>query len=254
MRRWILVVALMALVVAACSSDSGSTTDTGPVEGVDRCEELDPLVLDFLRGGLTVDASLPWGFSVKSGDYEDVWIVTAAVEADVLDEAAYGTQRTGGRKAKVFLGVLLIIGIVAFMFYLDRPGRLYIDTVPKDAKIRLKSPAPEFSQGMELKQGRYQVEVSAPGYLTKTTWIRVKADGNWRQIRLSPKPVEIPSIQATVTRVKLFAAEGTIPEVKDRVYGTKFKSPKKFRGRKVLKRRVSQSRFTELIKLQLLPP
>jgi hypothetical protein len=91
MRRWILVVALMALVVAACSSDSGSTTDTGPVEGVDRCEELDPLVLDFLRSGLTVDASLPWGFSVKSGDYEDVWIVTAAVEADVLDEAAYGT-------------------------------------------------------------------------------------------------------------------------------------------------------------------
>ena len=96
MRRWILVPALFALIVAACSSgdssDGGdSTTDTGPVESVDRCEELDPLVLDFLRSGLTVDATLPWGFSVKSGDYQDVWIVTAAVEADVLDEAAYGT-------------------------------------------------------------------------------------------------------------------------------------------------------------------
>ena len=96
MRRWILLVALLALMGAACSSDSSSdggesTTDTGPVESVERCEELDPLVLDFLRSGLTVEASLPWGFSVKSGDYDDVWIVTAAVEADVLAEAAYGT-------------------------------------------------------------------------------------------------------------------------------------------------------------------
>lgn len=92
MRRLVLIFALVALITAACSSgDSGTPPDTGLPDNPDRCEELDPLVLDHLRSGLTVEASLPWGFSVKSTDYDDVWIVTAAVDGDVLAEKAFGT-------------------------------------------------------------------------------------------------------------------------------------------------------------------
>jgi len=91
MRRVLIYVFVVAMVVAGCSSgESGSTPDTGLPPNVDRCEELDPLVLDFLRSGLTVDdVVLPWGYSVKSTDYADVWIVTAGVESG--GELDYGT-------------------------------------------------------------------------------------------------------------------------------------------------------------------
>ncbi|MGI9665538.1 MAG: hypothetical protein ACR2N2_00325 [Acidimicrobiia bacterium] len=95
MRRLVLITALVALLAAACgssdTSDTGTPPDTGLPDSPERCEELDPLVLDHLRSGLIVEASLPWGFSVKSTDYDDVWIVTAAVEADALTEKAFGT-------------------------------------------------------------------------------------------------------------------------------------------------------------------
>ena len=91
MRRLSIFMVAVAVVLAGCSSgDSSSTPDTGLPPDVDRCEELDPLVLDFLRSGLVVDdALLPWGYSVKSTDYVDVWIVTAGVESG--GELDYGT-------------------------------------------------------------------------------------------------------------------------------------------------------------------
>ena len=94
MRRIVVVLMMLALLVSACSSSGsdGQTTDTGVPESLDRCEETDPRVLDYLRGGLIVDADIPWGFTVRSGDYPDVWIVAAAIDApDVLNELAYGT-------------------------------------------------------------------------------------------------------------------------------------------------------------------
>ena len=89
MRRLVMLIAVLALALGACNSDS--TSDTGPVEGTDRCEEADPLVLDHIRGGLTVDTvTIDWGFTVKSNDYPDVWIVTAAGEGEAYGEG-YGT-------------------------------------------------------------------------------------------------------------------------------------------------------------------
>jgi hypothetical protein len=90
MRRLFIFMLAVAVVPAGCSSGDSSTPDTGLPPDVARCEELDPLVLDFLRSGLVVDdAVLPWGYSVKSTDYVDVWIVTAGVESG--GELDYGT-------------------------------------------------------------------------------------------------------------------------------------------------------------------
>ena len=43
-------------------------------------------------------------------------------------------------------------------------GWLYIDTVPKDAKIRILNINQRFQQGMELEPGKYHVQISSEGY------------------------------------------------------------------------------------------
>jgi hypothetical protein len=77
------------------SDSSGATLVTAASrnlvpESVDRCEEVDPLVLDYLRGGIVVEGiTLPWGFTVKSQDFPDVWMVAVAAENDT--DIDYGT-------------------------------------------------------------------------------------------------------------------------------------------------------------------
>lgn len=86
MRRLVTVVAALVLVLAACSNDSadtGTTPDTGLPDNPDRCEVAPQEVLDYLSTGITsedVTVPLPWGFTVKSTDYPDVWVVTAGVQ------------------------------------------------------------------------------------------------------------------------------------------------------------------------------
>jgi hypothetical protein len=53
-------------------------------------------------------------------------------------------------------------------------GRLYVETQPDNAKVKILNIEPRFYQGMELKEGRYHVEVSADGYLSKKSWVTLK--------------------------------------------------------------------------------
>ncbi len=55
-------------------------------------------------------------------------------------------------------------------------GRLFVDTEPKDAEVRILNIEPRFYQGMELDEGRYQVEVSADGWETRVLWVTLGAD------------------------------------------------------------------------------
>lgn len=98
MRRFTLLLVALAVIATACSSSSdssGATVGTAASgnlvpESVERCEEVDPLVLDYLQGGIVVEGiTLPWGFAVKSQDFPDVWMVAAAVENDT--DIDYGT-------------------------------------------------------------------------------------------------------------------------------------------------------------------
>ena len=54
-------------------------------------------------------------------------------------------------------------------------GRLFIEAVPEDARVRVLNIAPVFYQGMELKPGRYHLEVSAEGYETEKRWVTLSA-------------------------------------------------------------------------------
>ena len=55
-----------------------------------------------------------------------------------------------------------------------KSGKLFVDTAPTGAKIRILNIGPKFYQGMELKPGRYQVEASKRGFQTKKMWVRLE--------------------------------------------------------------------------------
>lgn len=52
-----------------------------------------------------------------------------------------------------------------------RVSKLFVETDPKDARVRILNIKPKFHQGIELKFGRYHIEVSANGYETYKNWI-----------------------------------------------------------------------------------
>jgi formylglycine-generating enzyme required for sulfatase activity len=64
-------------------------------------------------------------------------------------------------------------------------GRLFVDTNPSNARVRILNIKPLFYQGMELKPGKYSVEVSAPDHETQKKWISLKAgDDKTLEVRL----------------------------------------------------------------------
>jgi tetratricopeptide (TPR) repeat protein len=55
-------------------------------------------------------------------------------------------------------------------------ARLFIDTEPEDARIRILNIKPRYFQGIELAPGHYHIEVSHNGYKTKKLWSRLDID------------------------------------------------------------------------------
>ena len=53
----------------------------------------------------------------------------------------------------------------------EETGRLYVNTDPEGARVRILNIGPRFEQGMELGPGRYHVEVFADGYQMKRQWV-----------------------------------------------------------------------------------
>ena len=62
-------------------------------------------------------------------------------------------------------------------------GKLFVDTKPAGARIRILNIGPKFYQGMEVKPGRYHVEVSRRGYQTKKMWVKLEA-GEERRVEI----------------------------------------------------------------------
>ena len=66
-----------------------------------------------------------------------------------------------------------------FIFQLieTKPGtaRLFVETDPKGARVRILNIRPRFCQGIELAPGKYHVEVSSAGYQTKRKWVKLEA-------------------------------------------------------------------------------
>jgi len=54
--------------------------------------------------------------------------------------------------------------------------RLYVNTLPEDAKIRVLNISPPYERGMILPPGPYHIEVSAPGYKAVRQWLTLEAN------------------------------------------------------------------------------
>jgi len=69
-----------------------------------------------------------------------------------------------------------------------RKARLFVETEPDDATVKILNIGPTFYQGMELDPGRYHVEVSATGYQAEKLWVDLSA-GEDRNISMRLDPV-----------------------------------------------------------------
>jgi formylglycine-generating enzyme required for sulfatase activity len=69
-------------------------------------------------------------------------------------------------------------------------GRLYVETQPESASVRILNIGPAINQGIELDAGRYHVEVSANGYDTQKMWVSLTA-GQDKTLDIHLKPVAV---------------------------------------------------------------
>ena len=88
--------------------------------------------------------------------------------------------------------VLLMVGILWWVSH--REGRLFVETAPENAIIKILNINQGFRQGMELKPGKYHVQVSSEGYEPQDRWIDLGA-GEEKKIK-----IELPKI-GVVNRV-----------------------------------------------------
>jgi uncharacterized alpha/beta hydrolase family protein len=101
-------------------------------------------------------------------------------------------RESSGRKAAVLSKVAV--------------GRLYIDTVPENAKVQILNISFEYKRGMALQPGNYLLEVSAYGYKSWSGWVDL-ADGEnirlkVRMAKMDPKQLaDLPPIAAEYVRM-----------------------------------------------------
>ena len=77
-----------------------------------------------------------------------------------------------------------------------KPGKLFVDTAPPGARVRILNIKPKFYQGMELRPGRYHVETSKKGYETKKMWVNLKG-GAGKKVK-----VRLEQLQASIQPTK----------------------------------------------------
>jgi serine/threonine-protein kinase PpkA len=67
---------------------------------------------------------------------------------------------------------------------------LTINVTPKKSRVKLLNTSSKYSDGITLAPGRYQVELSKPGYVTKTEWVEIKNQAIEFNYQLVEEPIE----------------------------------------------------------------
>ena len=125
-----------------------------------------------------------------------IWILAAALIVPIVWDTAVSAQATDdGRRTQVPYRILLYADLIAAV---SNTGRLYVDTVPQGALVRIMNIRPKFYQGIELNKGRYRLEVSAKGWETKELWITLGAGENKKMV-VRLKRVAADALQSRIT-------------------------------------------------------
>ena len=82
--------------------------------------------------------------------------------------------------------------------------RLFVDTEPKTAMVRILNIKPKFHQGIELNPGHYHIEVSHNGYKTKKMWSKLNIDEQ-KSLYIQLEPIEKQAYTQPKTKEKLSA-------------------------------------------------
>ncbi len=69
---------------------------------------------------------------------------------------------------------------------------LRVKTNPKDARVRILNIGPRYREGIELKHGRYRIEVTKAGYKKHLSWFDLTADNRVYAVELEPVPASVP--------------------------------------------------------------
>jgi len=75
-------------------------------------------------------------------------------------------------------------------------GKLFVDTMPANAMVKILNIDPKFHQGIKLEPGNYHLEVSHTGYETERMWIDLRA-GKDNKIAVNLKQLRNPLEQTT---------------------------------------------------------
>lgn len=102
--------------------------------------------------------------------------------------------------------------------------RVYVNVTPSDARIRITNIKPAYEHGMYLAPGRYDFEVSRPGYETKSFYIEHKADSESFMVELEKQPELKGTLSLGIfpedARVELLGIRETYEPYMELPYGT----------------------------------
>ena len=70
-------------------------------------------------------------------------------------------------------------------------GRLFVNTDPSGARVRILNIGPRFHQGMELNPGSYNLEVSADRHHTRKEWVELTT-GDEKRVQITLTPTDPP--------------------------------------------------------------
>lgn len=101
---------------------------------------------------------------IETGRVEIVGVRGKISEAKIIKEQRPGSLKYGH----------MVISVVESQT--ENKPRLFVNTDPQDARVRILNINPPYRRGMELKAGKYHIEVSAPGHKTKKEWIYLQPD------------------------------------------------------------------------------
>ena len=83
------------------------------------------------------------------------------------------------------------------------PGAFRVEAIPAEAVVALLNGGPPYEPGMRLKPGRYEVEVSAPGYATRREFVGHGTADTVRRIALEPSRDSEPGPSGDVSPARV---------------------------------------------------
>ncbi len=79
------------------------------------------------------------------------------------------------------------------------PASIHVATHPDNARVRIMNIKPKFHQGIELKPGKYHMEISARGYITKSKWVTLSKGEtlnlDFTLLTIADKTISTPQVQ-----------------------------------------------------------